>query len=156
MTYKSTQLYKEAKFLTSNGTCISNGCKTVATSPPGNNPGPLFQYTTGLNANSSSGGNPNLPLSAADKHLSVDAEGLVILPGGFYLVSDEYGPYIHLIDSRSGAILYTIRPPDAVVPKNANGTDNFDAENNPASGRAPNQGLEGLSFGEYFAMQSPP
>lgn len=152
--YQSSLLYKLAKSTSTNGQCVSNGCKILPPSPKGNAPGPLYQWTTGLDANSSSTAlyspssskHVNLPLNSADSHLSVDQEGFVVLPNGAgYILSDEYGPYIHFA-LPSGEIIYSLRPPPAIVPQTSDGTDRFTAETQPAAGRADNQGFEALTF----------
>lgn len=48
---------------------------------------------------------------------------------GTFWVSDEYGPYVWLLDS-SGTIISAIRPPEAIVPKR-NGSDSFSADSPP-------------------------
>jgi hypothetical protein len=88
--------------------------------------------------------------------VSVDSEGLVLNTDGSFWVSDEYGPYIYKFSS-SGKMLQAIRPPNALIPLR-NGTESFSADSAPVydpsyevtpadnpSGRANNQGLEGLT-----------
>ncbi len=153
LNYDSTTLYQIPKFVTTNGQCRANEntpqCANQRT-PPGVAPGPLNSYTTGLDPSGSSGGKPNLPTPNENRHLSVDAEGLVNLPFGFKAVSDEYGPYVHIVAPSfgpfGGEIVYSLRPVDAVVPKNANGTDDFYTVDPIVSGRVPNQGFEGMTF----------
>ncbi|KAI5210302.1 hypothetical protein AUEXF2481DRAFT_93687 [Aureobasidium subglaciale EXF-2481] len=89
-------------------------------------------------------------------HVSVDSEGLTLNPDGSFWVSDEYGPYVYKF-SAEGKMLSAIRPPNAVIPLR-NGTESFSADSapvynpdfevtpeDPTSGRANNQGLEGLT-----------
>jgi hypothetical protein len=58
-------------------------------------------------------------------------------------MSEEYGPYIHLVSDR-GEILKTITPPDAVIPR-INGVIDFTSLRNPDTGRGENKGFEGLT-----------
>src|SRR5262249_9561340 len=74
--------------------------------------------------------------------------------GGFF-IGDEYGPYVYRF-SPAGRLLAAIRPPEAFLPKRK-GKDHF-ASNNPGpggrapeppepeTGRANNQGFEGLTL----------
>ncbi|PSR82285.1 esterase-like activity of phytase-domain-containing protein [Coniella lustricola] len=138
--------------------------------------GPDGQYTTGLDATGSGGlayeGFPLLPAAnwtgdgfgddldngTTYSHIAVDAEGLVINADGTFWVSDEYGPYIWLLNS-NGTIISAIRPPEAIIPKR-NGSDSFSADSPPVwedqddddvspadnpTGRDNNHGFEGLS-----------
>lgn len=103
-------------------------------------------FTTGLDALGSIHGRPDLPSAPSNHHVSIDAEGYAEDALGEYaFVSDEYGPYIYTIDRASGWIHAATRPPLALVPQVDN-KDNFTSEANPQSGRAPNQGFEGLTF----------
>jgi hypothetical protein len=98
------------------------------------------------------------PVVAANyTHLTTDPEGLVQNKDGTFWMSDEYGAYIYLISDK-GKILKTITPPAAAIPR-INGTVNFNSLVNPDTGRAPNQGLEGLTASPsgdklYALMQS--
>lgn len=98
-------------------------------------------------------GFPPLPRGSTLR-LSLDAEGLGLLPDGSFLVSDEYGPYLYRF-SPTGTLLGAIRPPEALIPKR-NGRDSFSSDSpavgqpspsprEPDTGRENNQGLEGLS-----------
>ncbi|MSU22952.1 MAG: hypothetical protein EXS32_03925 [Opitutus sp.] len=98
-------------------------------------------------------GFPALP-QAASGLLSLDAEGLALLPDGSFFVSDEYGPYLYRF-SASGTLLGAIRPPEALIPKRGS-TDSFSSDSpganqphpsplQPIAGRDNNKGLEGLS-----------
>ncbi|KIO17674.1 hypothetical protein M407DRAFT_84740 [Tulasnella calospora MUT 4182] len=75
--------------------------------------------------------------------LSVDPEGLVLNRDGTFWTSDEYGPYIYRFLSE-GTLAYVIKPPTAVIPR-LGGAINFSGEIDPDSGRASNQGFEGLT-----------
>ncbi|KAJ7079242.1 esterase-like activity of phytase-domain-containing protein [Mycena belliarum] len=99
---------------------------------------------------------PQMPIaSKAEPHLSIDAEGLVANADGTYWTSDEYGPYIYLF-SADGHLLQTIQPPAAILPLSKKGKINFTSEKDPATGRAGNQGFEGLTLdaatGTLYAM----
>ncbi|CAL1710831.1 unnamed protein product [Somion occarium] len=88
---------------------------------------------------------PEMPIpSKSFSHLSIDAEGLALNDDGTFWTSDEYGPYIYLFDSE-GHLLQTIQPPEAVLPE-VKGKINFTADSDPDTGRAGNQGLEGLTL----------
>ncbi|KAH7030058.1 3-phytase [Macrophomina phaseolina] len=91
------------------------------------------------------------------RRVSVDSEGLVLGPDGSFWVSDEYGPYIYRF-SKGGKMVSAIRPPDAFIPIR-NETESFSASSaplydpervpipeDPTSGRANNQGFEGLTI----------
>ncbi|KAK0618783.1 putative secreted protein [Lasiodiplodia hormozganensis] len=90
------------------------------------------------------------------RRVAVDSEGLVLGPDGEFWVSDEYGPFVYRF-SREGRMLAAIRPPEAYVPRR-NGNVSFSAASaplydpdrvpvpeDPTSGRANNQGFEGLT-----------
>ena len=62
-----------------------------------------------------------------------------------FWVSDEYGPYIYLF-SADGALLHAIAPPAAVLPTR-DGFVNFTSVEDPAAGRAANQGMSSSSAG---------
>ncbi|KAF9038063.1 esterase-like activity of phytase-domain-containing protein [Panaeolus papilionaceus] len=88
---------------------------------------------------------PQLPIaSSSETHLTLDVEGLVMNTDGTYWISDEYGPYIYKFD-RSGSLLQTIQPPSAVLPRTSGSLD-FTSDDDPDTGRAANQGFEGLTL----------
>src|SRR4051812_2919399 len=98
-------------------------------------------------------GFPPLP-QAFNNRLSIDPEGLALLPDGSFYVSDEYGPYLYHF-SAAGVLLGAIRPPEALIPKRS-GRDSFSSDNpaanqpsaspsEPTTGRENNQGFEGLT-----------
>ena len=108
---------------------------------------PLVTYPGDGYGGTGPGGN-NLPL---------DAEGLVLIPGGGFFISDEYGPYIYRF-SKSGKLLSAIAPTDAYIPLRR-GEISFSSNNpplyntsqipdpkTPQAGRANNQGFEGLTL----------
>ncbi|KAF2687086.1 hypothetical protein K458DRAFT_415357 [Lentithecium fluviatile CBS 122367] len=90
------------------------------------------------------------------KRISVDSEGLVLGDDNTFWISDEYGPYIYQFD-KHGKMIKAIRPPNAFIPIR-NGSESFNAASppiynqdfkidpeDPATGRANNQGLEALT-----------
>jgi hypothetical protein len=112
-------------------------------------------------------GFPVLP-QASTGRLSIDPEGLVLLPDGSFFLCDEYGPYLYRF-SAAGVLLGAIRPPEALIPKRG-GRDSFSADSpaagqpspspgEPTTGRENNQGFEGLAASPdgrtlYALMQS--
>ncbi|KAI1111481.1 esterase-like activity of phytase-domain-containing protein [Nemania sp. NC0429] len=116
-------------------------------------------------------GFPHLPIATYEgdgfggkgpggKRIPIDPEGLYINEDGSFWVSDEYGPYVYLFNSK-GKMITAIRPPESIVPKR-NGTDSFSADSpprygngttsdddvtpaHPDSGRENNHGFEGLT-----------
>ena len=133
--------------------------------------GPDGTPTTGLDPDFTGSitypGFPDLPVATYEgdgfgrpgsggKRISLDTEGLVLGTDGSFWISDEYGPYIYQF-SNDGKMKRAIRPPEAVIPRR-NGTVSFNAASpptydeervinpeDPQSGRANNQGLEGLT-----------
>src|SRR5262249_9217504 len=99
-------------------------------------------------------GFPHLP-QASDGRGGIHSASLALLPDGSFFIGDEYGPYVYRF-SPAGRLLAAIRPPEAFLPKR-NGKDHF-ASNNPGpgaqapqppepeTGRANNQGFEGLTL----------
>lgn len=85
-----------------------------------------------------------IPSTSLD-HLSLDLEGLVLASDGTFWISDEYGPYIYHFDG-SGNLIQSIQPPQAIVPLNSAGRLNFTSASDPVTGRAGNQGFEGLTM----------
>ena len=128
---------------------------------------------TGLDPSATTSGTrpgfPALP-QAFNGSISLDAEGLVLLPDGTFFICDEYGPYIYRF-SADGILLGAIRPPEALIPKRG-GQDSFSANNpavgqpavspsEPVTGRQNNKGFEGLSVSAdsrtlYALMQTAP
>ena len=53
-------------------------------------------------------------------------------------MSDEYGPYIYLMDS-DGGLIKAIQPPEAILPL-IDGELNFTSAINPDTGREANKG----------------
>lgn len=110
---------------------------------------------------------PELP-QAFNGKLSLDAEGIVLLPDGSRLVSDEYGPSIYRFSS-GGEFLGALPVAPSVRPIR-NGVTDYSSNNatvgqpapvpgNPSFGRQNNQGFEGLSISPdgdtlFVALQS--
>src|SRR6516165_9070023 len=99
-------------------------------------------------------GFPDLP-QASNGRVSIDSESLALLPDGSFFIGDEYGPYVYRF-SPTGRLLAAIRPPEAFLPKRK-GKDHFASNNpgpgaqapdppDPETGRANNQGFEGLTL----------
>ena len=97
---------------------------------------------------------PELP-QAFNGKLSLDAEGIVLLPDGSRLISDEYGPSIYRFSS-GGEFLGALPVAPSVRPIR-NGVTDYSSNNatvgqpapvpgNPSFGRQNNQGFEGLSI----------
>jgi hypothetical protein len=118
---------------------------------------PAGEPLTGLDADGirpAANGLPDLP-QASNGRVSIDAESLVLLPDGGFIIGDEYGPYVYRF-SATGRLLAAIRPPEAFIPKR-NGKDHFSSDNpgpgakspvppHPESGRQNNQGFEGMTL----------
>ncbi|KAI8970883.1 esterase-like activity of phytase-domain-containing protein [Trametes punicea] len=86
---------------------------------------------------------PPLPIAPSNGDLTVDAEGLVLNSDGTFWVSDEYGPYFYLM-SPQGQLIEVVQPPEAILPL-VDGKLNFTSATDPTTGRAGNQGFEGLT-----------
>lgn len=97
---------------------------------------------------------PELP-QAFNGKLALDAEAIVPLQGGGYLISDEYGPSIYRFDN-SGQFIGALPIPASLRPVR-NGANDYSSNNpgagqptptptNPTAGRQNNQGLEGMSL----------
>ncbi|KAK6984079.1 phytase-like domain-containing protein [Favolaschia claudopus] len=90
--------------------------------------------TSGLDPSTIRAAMPGMPIaSTREPHLSVDAEGLVANVDG----TDEYGPYIYLFSAE------WVSP---ILPEDKKGNINFTANADPKTGRAANQGFEGLTL----------
>ena len=115
------------------------------------------QSLTGLDPDGirrAANGFPDLP-QASNGRVSIDSESLALLPDGGFFIGDEYGPYVYRF-SPAGRLLAAIRPPEAFLPKRK-GKDHFASNNpgpgarapeppDPETGRANNQGFEGLTL----------
>jgi hypothetical protein len=110
---------------------------------------------------------PQLP-QAYNGKLALDAEGVVVLSDGTRLISDEYGPSVYRF-AADGRFLGALAVAPSVRPVR-NGVNDYSSNNpttgqpvpspaNPSSGRANNQGFEGLSLSPdgktlFVALQS--
>jgi len=118
-------------------------------------------------ARPASGSQPELP-QAFNGKLSLDAEGIVKLADGSWLISDEYGPSIYRF-SNEGELLGALPVAESVRPVRG-GVFDYSSNNpadgqpapspaNPTNGRQNNQGFEGLSISPdgstlFVALQS--
>lgn len=87
---------------------------------------------------------PALPIAGPNGAISIDQEGIAYLADGTFFISDEYGPYIYYL-SASGTLLSAIQPPNAFLPRDANGNLDFTSASDPTTGRVANQGFEALT-----------
>ena len=103
--------------------------------------------------------------------IAIDSEGLVLYRDGGFFVADEYGPMVYKFSS-DGRMEYALTPPDSMMPRRNDSDISFSSDSppiydphktvtpkNPMTGRANNQGLEGLTVNEdssrlYALMQS--
>lgn len=126
LTYRNTILYTERNKVVTSGL----------------DPAAVRAATSGFPSNPLA--DPQLPIASTSlPHLTLDAEGLVLNADGTFWMSDEYGPYVYRFDA-SGNLIQTIQPPQAILPT-TDGKINFTADDDPDTGRAGNQGLEGLT-----------
>jgi hypothetical protein len=99
-------------------------------------------------------GTPQLPTGFNGK-LSLDAEAIVRMKGGGWLIGDEYGVSIYQF-TESGRFVGALPIPDALRPIRG-GVEDYSSNNpatgqpapvppNPTAGRQNNQGLEGMSI----------
>ncbi|KAJ3567531.1 hypothetical protein NP233_g6310 [Leucocoprinus birnbaumii] len=97
-----------------------------------------------------------LPIvSSGDNRLTLDVEGIIANADGSFWISDEYAPGIYRI-SPSATVVQSLPIPSAILPLDKNGNLKFTSEDDPKTGRAGNQGFEGLtidpSTGRIYAM----
>lgn len=108
---------------------------------------------TGLNPGLAAGNNAILGRS-------LDSEGLVRLPNGHYLISDEYGPSVYEFGS-DGIFVRAFETPNNLIPRQGDGTVNYvDGRLTIATGRQDNRGFEGLTVSPdgktaYAILQDP-
>lgn len=101
-----------------------------------------------------------LPNPAGTLGNSHDPEGVVTLPNGNVLVSDEYGPSLREFN-RSGQLVRTFTTPANLMPRQGNGDLNYVAGRTTiVTGRQDNRGFEGLAISPdnsklYAIMQDP-
>ncbi len=111
--------------------------------------------------NAFNGLNPGLLTgSSATLGRSLDPEGLAMLPGGNFLVSDEYGPSVYEF-TPGGQLVREFATPANLIPTTAGGTANYvDGRPTITSGRQDNRGFEGLTVTPdgktaYAVLQDP-
>lgn len=97
-----------------------------------------------------------LPIvSNTDDRLVLDVEGIIANADGSFWISDEYAPGIYRI-SPNAEVVQSLPIPDAITPLDKNGNLFFTSEEDPKTGRAGNQGFEGLTIdpktGRIYAM----
>jgi hypothetical protein len=108
----------------------------------------------GLAAGGARPGTPQLPTGFNGK-LALDAESIVRMKGGGWLIGDEYGVSIYQF-TESGRFVGALPIPAALRPVR-NGVEDYSSNNpatgqpapvppNPTAGRQNNQGLEGMSL----------
>ncbi len=88
---------------------------------------------------------PGQSVGAAAGKISLDAEGVRFLRDKSFYVSDEYGDNVYYFDA-TGRLQGVIRPPAALLPRDTTGQLSYSSLVDPATGRRPNQGLEGLAI----------
>ncbi|MBC7521517.1 MAG: esterase-like activity of phytase family protein [Sandarakinorhabdus sp.] len=76
---------------------------------------------------------------------SLDSEGIARLPNGQFVVADEYGPSVYVMN-RDGKFLRAFTTPSNLIPREANGTVNYvDGRPTTTTGRQDNRGFEGIT-----------
>jgi len=103
---------------------------------------------------------PSPKKGRAAGRICVDSEGIAIAKDGRLFVSDEFAANVYCF-SPEGDLQHIIAPPEAFVPY-VGGEVNFSSADGtkPKRGRAPNDGLEGLSLTPdgrelYVLLQAP-
>ncbi len=82
--------------------------------------------------------------TAAGK-ISIDAEAVRFMRDKSFYVSDEYGANVYYFNA-TGQLQGVIRPPNALLPRDAAGNLSYSSLVDPVTGRRPNQGLEGMAI----------
>lgn len=93
-----------------------------------------------------------VPRNKENGSITLDAEGLVVMPDGGFYVSDEYAAAIYTFDA-DGVLSGVINPPRALMPLDDSEERDFNSVTAPATGRRNNRGMEGLSLtpgGQYL------
>jgi len=109
------------------------------------------QTTTGVEPGAgfiTQGGVTNLPSVASglgSGRISLDSEAVAFAKDGTFYVGDEYGAYIYRFNSKS-QLTGVIKPPEAIIPRNAAGVATSSSAAAPATGRRNNQGFEGVTL----------
>ena len=87
---------------------------------------------------------PGSTTGVAANKIALDAEGLRFLRDGSFYVSDEYGANVYYFN-RTGQLQGVIRPPSAIIPRDAAGNLIYSSLVDATTGRRLNQGLEGMA-----------
>ncbi len=109
------------------------------------------QITTGVEPGANfitQGGVTNLPSVTSGLgagRISLDSEAVAFAKDGGFYVGDEYGAYIYRFNAKS-QLTGVIKPPAALIPRDAQGVATSSALAAPATGRRNNQGFEGVSI----------
>jgi hypothetical protein len=88
---------------------------------------------------------PGQATGQAAGKITVDAEAVRFLRDKSFYVSDEYGDNVYYFDA-TGRLQGVIRPPAALLPRDATGSLSYSSLVNPVTGRRTNQGLEGMAI----------
>jgi uncharacterized protein YhjY with autotransporter beta-barrel domain len=88
---------------------------------------------------------PGLSSGPAAGKISLDAEGVRFLRDRSFYISDEYGANVYYFDA-TGRLQGVIRPPAALLPRDASGALSYSSLVDPATGRRVNQGIEGMAI----------
>ncbi len=88
---------------------------------------------------------PGQLTGAAAGKISLDPEAVRFMRDRSFYVSDEYGSNVYYFD-RTGRLQGVIRPPAALIPRDATGGVSYSSLVDPVTGRRPNQGLEGMAI----------
>lgn len=88
---------------------------------------------------------PGQTTGTAAGKISLDAEAVRFLRDRSFYVSDEYGANVYYFDS-TGKLQGVVRPPAALLPRDASGNLSYISTVDPVTGRRPNQGLEGMAI----------
>lgn len=88
---------------------------------------------------------PLATAGTANGLISLDPEAIAFLPNGNFYVSDEYAAGIYYFDA-TGRQIGVIQTVNALLPRNAAGTIDFNSVTPGVVGRRNNQGLEALAL----------
>ena len=76
---------------------------------------------------------------------SLDSEGIARLPNGQFIVADEYGPSVYVMN-RDGKFVRAFTTPSNLIPRQPNNTVNYvDGRPTTTTGRQDNRGFEGIT-----------
>ncbi len=88
---------------------------------------------------------PGQTTGTAIGKISLDAEALRFLPDKSFYVGDEYGANVYYFDA-TGKMQGVIKPPAALIPRDATGQVSYSSIVDPVQGRRFNQGMEGIAL----------